>query len=136
MAEIPRPPEMTKTDLADLARYHRKLAEFLEQLLQAQSSLSFAENLGALMTEPTAVTVTGSGNFGDTGLEVPCDFEPSLVLFKAVQLDANSRPTGEVANGCVRWRTGTRSGADGFTAISGSYLTAARYNVTIIAFRG
>lgn len=126
---------MTKADLADLKRYHSKLGEFLEQLTQAQNSLSFTENLGALITEPTTVEVSGSGDFSASGLEVPCTFEPSLVLFKAVGLDSNGKPTGRVNNGCVEWNTGTRSGDDGFTALSGSYLSSGRYNVSIIAFR-
>jgi hypothetical protein len=126
---------MTKADLADLARYHRKMADFLEQLIQAQSALSFKDNLGALMTEPTSVEVS-TGDFDPDGIEVPCDFEPTLVLFKAAELDTNGKTTGAVSNGCVSWRTGTRSGADGFTALSGSYLSTGRYNVTIIAFPG
>lgn len=135
MAEIPRPPDMTKADLADLARYHRKMAEYLEQLTQAQSGLSFKDNLGALITEPTTVDVS-TGDFEPAGIEVPCDFEPTLVLFKAAAVDASGRPTGAVSNGCVAWRIGTRSGADGFTALSGPYLSSGRYNVTIIAFPG
>jgi hypothetical protein len=127
---------MSKADLADLARYHRKMAEYLEQLTQAQTEFSFKDNLGALMTEPTAVEVSGSGDFSVNGLEVPCSFEPLVVLYKAVAVDANGKPSGEVANGCVRWRIGTRSGDDGFTALSGSYLSAGRYSVTIIAFPG
>lgn len=126
---------MNKADLADLKRYHAKLGDFLEQLTQAQSEFTFKDNLGALMTEPTPVEVS-TGDFGTAGIEVPCDFEPTLVLFKAAALDTNGKTTGEVSNGCVRWRTGTRSGADGFTAMSGSYLNTGRYNVTIIAFPG
>jgi hypothetical protein len=136
MAEIPRPPDMTKADLADLQRYHKKLGDYLSQLTDSLGGISFKDNLGALMTEPTAVEVSSYGDFGTSGLDVPCDFEPALVLFKAARLDTNGKPTGEVNNGCVAWRTGTRTGIDGFIAISGSYLTAARYSVTIIAFRG
>lgn len=135
MADIPRPPDMSKADLADLNRYHAKMLDFIQALVQSLGGLTFKDNLGALMTEPAAVEVS-TGDFGSTGIEVPCDFEPMLVLFKAARLDTNGKPTGAVNNGCVSWRTGTRSGADGFTAISGSYLTTGRYNVTIIAFPG
>jgi hypothetical protein len=135
MAEIPRPPDLSKADLADLARYHSKMSDFYRQLADTQGKLTFKENLGALMTEPAAVEVS-AGDFGTAGIEVPCDFEPTLVLFKAAAVDTNGKPTGAVSNGCVAWRIGTRSGADGFTAISGSYLNTGRHNVTIIAFPG
>lgn len=134
MAEIPRPPDMTKADLADLRRYHEKLGGYLGQLTDAQSSLSFVDNLGAVVTEPTPVQVT-SNAFTSAGLEVPCSFEPMLVLFKAAKLDSNGRTTGEVFNGTVSWRTGTRSGTHGFTALSG-VLADGRYNLTILAFPG
>jgi hypothetical protein len=135
MAEIPRPPEMSKADLADLARYHRKLGEYLEQLTRAQGELTLAENLGALVTEATPIQVV-SNAFGTGGVEVPCSFEPILVFFKAKALDNNGRTTGTVVNGSVTsWRTGTLSGADGFTIVSGT-LADGRYSVVFIALRG
>lgn len=136
MADVPQIPFFGKQDLESLQRYHAKMADFLQSLLNTMSSISFKENMGAVMTEPVAVEVDGGGFFGTLGVEVPCSFEPALVLFKAAKLDSNGRPTGEVRNGCVGWRIGTRSGVDGFTALSGSYLSAARYDVTIIAFPG
>lgn len=126
---------MTKADLADLKRYHAKLGDFLDQLAQAQGELSLTENLGALVTEETPIQVV-SNAFGTGGVEVPCSFEPLLVFFKAKALDSNGRTTGAVVNGPVTsWRTGTRSGADGFTVVSGT-LADGRYSVVFIALRG
>lgn len=135
MAEIPNPPDMSKADLADLKRYDSKMGDFLQRLTQAQSELSLTENLGALVTEETPIQVA-SNAFGTDGVEVPCAFEPLLVFFKAKALDSNGRTTGTVVNGSVTsWRTGTRSGADGFTVVSGT-LADARYSVVFIALRG
>jgi len=136
MADIPQPPTMTKKDLESLIAYHQKLGDFLRQLADSLGGITFKDNLGALMTEPAAVTVDSGGAFGTTGIEVPCSFEPTLVLAKAVAVDANGRPTGASYNTCVNWRSGTRSGADGFTALSGQSYSSGRHNVTIIAFPG
>lgn len=136
MADIPQPPTMTKKDLADLIAYHAKVGEYLRQLTDALGGITFKDNLGALITEPAAVTVDGSGAFGITGIEVPCSFEPQLVIAKASKVDGNGRSTGEVYNTCVSWRIGTRSGADGFTALSGQAYASGPHNVTIIAFPG
>jgi hypothetical protein len=138
MADIPQPPVPSKALLAEsepLKAYHGLMGPFLDQLQDAMTSLTLAENFQAMVTAPATVTAGTDGAL--TGVVVPAGFTPLLVFFRAEELDAARRTTGVVIGGSAQWNTTPRTNEQGFQVTKAPGLTSGTaYSVTFVALLG
>ena len=139
MADLSAPPSIPKATFdsdAGLKKYHAQLAPWLDQVHGALSSLTLAQNLGAVIPEPITVT---AGVDGALGSQASCTapFAPLLVLFRAEALDSSKKPTGVIVGGLPTW-SATMKGGDQSVTVSKApgLVSGTSYAMTLVLLPG